>query len=316
MWAIVRGVSMRRLDTIDIRLLRVFMALVEGGGFPAAQVALNLSQPTISTHLTALERNMGGPLCARGRAGFRLTPLGEATLSAARQLFADIDAFRLRITEFNEQLVGRLRIGIVDGVVSEPSLGLQATIGRFARRAPGVFLDLELGTPGDLEMAVAAGRRDVVVGPFTQKVPETTYQPLHREPHGLYCGRLHELFATDPAAITQQAIERANVSARGYRHLEDLYRIDHPRARATVMHMEAQIMMILSGQFIGFLPRHIGESWAERGEMRILLPHRFNFDSLHLVAFRTADARNGLVAAFVEELRRGRPGGPEAAPAG
>ena len=307
---------MRRLDNIDVRLLRVFVTLVESGGFLAAQVALNLSQPTISTHLTALERNLGGPLCVRGRAGFRLTPLGEATHSAAVRLFSDIDAFRLRITEFNEQLAGRLRVGIVDGVVSEPSLGLQSTIGRFARRAPGVFLDLELGTPGDLELAIASGRRDVVVGPFSQKAQATTYQPLHREPHGLYCGRLHELFEADPATVTQLAIERANVSVRGYRHLEDLYRINHPRARATVVHMEAQIMMILSGQFIGFLPRHIGDLWARRGEMRVLQPHRFNFDSLHFVAFRTADARNGLVSAFVEELHRGRRGVSETVPAG
>ncbi|WP_176559364.1 LysR family transcriptional regulator [Rubellimicrobium roseum] len=41
---------MRRLDNIDIRLLRVFMALADAGGFAEAQVALNLSQSTLSTH--------------------------------------------------------------------------------------------------------------------------------------------------------------------------------------------------------------------------------------------------------------------------
>ncbi|TNC71743.1 LysR family transcriptional regulator [Rubellimicrobium roseum] len=44
------GGSMRRLDNIDIRLLRVFMALADAGGFAEAQVALNLSQSTLSTH--------------------------------------------------------------------------------------------------------------------------------------------------------------------------------------------------------------------------------------------------------------------------
>ena len=71
---------MRRLDNIDLRLLRVFVTLVEAGGFADAQVALNLSASTLSTHLAALERKLGGRLCERGRGGFRLTPFGEADL--------------------------------------------------------------------------------------------------------------------------------------------------------------------------------------------------------------------------------------------
>jgi hypothetical protein len=51
------GVFVRRLDNIDLRLLRVFATLVEAGSFADAQIALNLSQPTLSTHLaTAIEK--------------------------------------------------------------------------------------------------------------------------------------------------------------------------------------------------------------------------------------------------------------------
>jgi len=51
---------MRRLDNIDLRLLRVFVTLAESGSFADAQIALNLSQPTVSAHLSALERRFGG----------------------------------------------------------------------------------------------------------------------------------------------------------------------------------------------------------------------------------------------------------------
>ena len=51
---------MRRLDTIDLRLLRVFITLVESGGFAGAQIALNLSQSTLSTYLADLEKRIGG----------------------------------------------------------------------------------------------------------------------------------------------------------------------------------------------------------------------------------------------------------------
>src|SRR5271154_1459784 len=111
---------MRRLDNIDLRLLRVFVVLAEAGSFSSAQISLNLSQSTLSTHIKSLERLLNGALCLRGRRGFRLTPLGEATLAAARELFADIDKFQQRLGRTSDRLVGRLSIGIVDGVISNP----------------------------------------------------------------------------------------------------------------------------------------------------------------------------------------------------
>ena len=84
---------MRRLDNIDLRLLRIYTTLVEAGSFVDAVAVLNLSQPTLSTHLATLEQRLGERLCERGRRGFRLLPFGETTYKAAKQLFADIDAF-------------------------------------------------------------------------------------------------------------------------------------------------------------------------------------------------------------------------------
>ncbi|MFG1464726.1 LysR family transcriptional regulator [Xanthobacter sp. DSM 24535] len=294
---------MRRLDNIDLRLLRVFVALAEAGGFADAQITLNLSQSTLSTHLAALERKLGGQLCERGRAGFRLTPFGESTFAAAKQLFADVDAFHSRIGRDQRTLVGRLRLGIVDGVVTNPTLGLQTALARYMDYASEVFVDLELGTPLVLEQALMDGARDIVVGPFSQKVPGITYIPLHREPHALYCGKGHALFTVPMREMQHAQIEAALFSVRRYRHLDDLYRVNHPRASASVMHMEAQVMMILSGHFIGYLPRHIGDDWARRGEMRALKPESYGFESAHFVATRRLKGEQPLVDAFIKELK-------------
>lgn len=295
---------MRRLDNIDLRLLRVFMTLVEAGSFADAQIALNLSQPTLSTHLAALERKLGAQLCVRGRRGFRLTPFGEATYIATQKLFAAINSFEERVGQRNGQLVGRLRIGIVDGIVTNSALGLQHVIGRFMENAENVFIDLELGTPHSLEQAIADGRRDVVIGPFSQKAPGVTYVALHREPHGLYCGKGHPLFDATSAAITTEAIEKALFSVRAYRQFDDLYRVGHPRATGQVVQMEAQVMLILSGRFIGFLPRHIGESWSRQDLMREIKPQTYQFVSSHFAAYRKIDDDRPLVRSFVRFLSR------------
>ena len=82
------------LSESDIRLLRVFSAVVDAGGFSAAQIDLNVSQSTISTHMTALEQRLNVRLCERGRSGFRLTERGQLIYQAAQRLFAAIDEFR------------------------------------------------------------------------------------------------------------------------------------------------------------------------------------------------------------------------------
>ena len=82
------------LSESDIRLLKVFSKLVEAGGFSAAQIELNVSQSTISTHMTALEQRLGLRLCQRGRAGFRLTEKGQLIYQASQRLFASLEEFR------------------------------------------------------------------------------------------------------------------------------------------------------------------------------------------------------------------------------
>jgi DNA-binding transcriptional LysR family regulator len=250
----------------------------------------------------ALERGLGSPLCLRGRGGFRLTPFGEATLAATRQLFADIDTFQKRVGRSNDRLVGRLRIGIVDGVISNPALGLQGPIKRLMEVAPNAFIDLRLGTPHELEQWVTEGHRDVAIGPFAKQGPGVVYVALHRETQGLYCGAAHKLFKVARPDVGD--IEKSLFSVRGYRQLEDLYRVNHPRPSANVIHMEAQAMLILSGKFIGFLPCHIGDGFATTGQMRELRPQTYQFVSQHYAAYRRADKDQALIKLFMKELKK------------
>ncbi|MDH2091627.1 LysR family transcriptional regulator [Rhizobium pusense] len=293
---------MRHFDTIDFRLLRVYLVLVESGSFSAAQIALNISQSTLSTHLAALERKLGGSLCVRGRGTLTLTPLGRRTYDAAVQLFADVHVFQQRVNMDEEQLVGRIRVGIVDGVVGNPHLGLQKAIGAFVALAGGVFIELSTASPNELEIGLTEGKLDVGIGTLSQKAPRLTYLPFYREPHSLYCGKGHPLFeATD---MTQESLDKALFSVRNYDHLEDLYRVNHPRASGSINHTEAQVMMILSGAFIGFLPQHIGDEWRAKGMVKAIKPSIHDFQCQHVVGFDESGANIGVVRPFLRELLR------------
>ena len=82
------------LGDVDLRLLRVFMTIVQCNGFTAAQASLGMSQATISTHMRHLEDRLRVRLCERGRAGFFLTDEGQQIHAACRDLFGSIDRFR------------------------------------------------------------------------------------------------------------------------------------------------------------------------------------------------------------------------------
>ena len=291
---------MRRLDNIDIRLLRIFVAIADAGGFVRAQTVLNLSQPTLSTHLIELEKRLGGRLCDRGHQQFRLTELGRATYDAALKLFGDMEDFNQRVSSASVGLSGRLRIGVTDGTFTNPRLSAQSALAAFMQPEMDVFVDLLVAMPTELELQLANGDRDVIIGPFSEKAPGLIYEPLMDEPHHLYCADRHPLYFKQDSMITHQDIEESRYSVRSYRHLDDLYDIGHPRAGASILHMEAQLTLILSGHFIGFLPCHLAEELLHQGRLRAIKPNELQYNCRHTVAFRRAEATRPLISSFVQ----------------
>jgi len=77
----------------DLRLLRIFQAVVRHKGFAAAQDELGLNPGTISNHISHLETRFGVRLCERGRKGFSMTPDGVRILEAAENLLRSVENF-------------------------------------------------------------------------------------------------------------------------------------------------------------------------------------------------------------------------------
>ena len=53
---------------------------------------------------------------------------------------------------------------------------------------------------------------------------------------------------------------------------DKLARHGFKHSAATVESMEAQLILVLSGAYIGYLPEHYAQSWVEQGRLRVLLP--------------------------------------------
>ena len=290
------------IGTPDIRLLRVFLTVVECGGFSAAQAALNLNQSTISNHMLALEQRLGCRLCERGRSGFRTTDAGERVVHAARRLLAAVDDFRADTERLHGRLGGSLRIGVVDNTTTDPAAPLHRAFAKFNSRPHTVTLDMVIEGPQELQRRLIDRRLDLAIIGFAPKLPEIQYRPLHREMHGFYCGATHPLFDRPDEAITLAEIRKHRIVERRYWRHHDIKRLGIGRADATVDQMEAQLILIRSGAYLGFLPVHYAASWTRAGELRQIAVPRLCYASSFRLATRKGASLSAAAETFIDDV--------------
>ncbi|MBI6183744.1 LysR family transcriptional regulator, partial [Serratia proteamaculans] len=256
------------LSDIDLRLLRVFVAVAEAQGVSAAQETLLMNQSTISTHLATLETRLGFRLCQRGRSGFMLTPKGERMLIACRTLFNAARDFTRVSQSLNGLLTGDLQIGLVDNLVSLPGNPFSRAIKQFQHRHQDVQLQCRICAPGELEQGLLNQQLDVGIGYFGQQLDELQYQPWIEETQAVYCSNDHPLFAVEQPGREQ--IENARWVKRGYLLAQQLCPLAPLNLGAVAHHMEGVAHLVLSGEYLGYLPTHYAARWVEQGALKQL----------------------------------------------
>ena len=287
------------LHDIDLKLLRVFAAVVEHGGFGPAQAVLNISLSRLSSMIAELERRLGMRLCHRGRVGFRLTDKGAQVYQSSLKLMNSLEGFRAEVGAMRGRLVGNLAIGMVDNVVSNPECRLSEVISRFCARDQDVRVSLHMDAPPELEQRVMDGRLDLVIGAFHHALPALEYRPLFDEEQTLYCGAGHPLFKRADSGISLDEVSAAAYAGRGYPEESRPLQLKPTTSSDS---MEGLAMFVLSGRFIAYLPTHYALQWVERGQMRPILPRRLAYRSQFDAVTRKAGTPNLVMRAFLADL--------------
>jgi DNA-binding transcriptional LysR family regulator len=274
----------------DLRLLRIFQAVVRHKGFAAAQDELGLNPGTISNHISHLEARFGIRLCERGRKGFSMTADGVRILEAAENLLRSVENFTGIVGSVRGELTGTVHLGTVDAMHTNNEAPLYRAIGRFAEVAPKVVLHVEIASPQDLLQRLLDGRYGVILTPIEEAHPSVQAKPLFREEQRLYCGRNHPLFEK-ANAVTTAAVQDHPYVGRTYSKGSALTRDETFNHRAMTSHMEAIVILIKSGRFLGYLPDHFARAFVEANEMKSLLDADLAyFDTFHMALRK--DERN------------------------
>jgi DNA-binding transcriptional LysR family regulator len=123
--------------------MRVFLRVVDEGGFAAAARALDMS-PAVVTRLVAdLEDHLGTRLLQRTTRRQSLTDAGEAYLDRVRHILQDLDDAHSLVSSQTQELSGTLR------VLAPPVLAMHVLaplVASFHLRYPQIQLDIEVAS--------------------------------------------------------------------------------------------------------------------------------------------------------------------------
>ncbi|WP_028223573.1 LysR family transcriptional regulator [Paraburkholderia oxyphila] len=294
------------LTDLDLRLLRVFVAVVEAGGVSVAQTTLNVSQPTISAQLSTLETRLGYRLCERGRSGFRLTEKGERLYELATTLLAAAEEFALKARHLDRKLVGTLGIGLIGHTPISQNARISEAIASFKKRDEAVRFSISVKSPGELEEQLLNGEIQIAVGYFWHRVPTLEYTPLFVERQIAYCGRGHPLFGRAGKLAPAEVADHEWVW-RTYPTPEAQHSTTANKVSAQADNMEAVSLLILSGHHLGYLPQQFAAPHVRRGLLAALNPKELTYEVTFHMVTQKRSSHDPIVQAFLEDLRNAHP---------
>ncbi|MES2498197.1 MAG: hydrogen peroxide-inducible genes activator [Pseudomonadota bacterium] len=188
-----------------LRQFEYLVTLADTGSFAQAARSTNVSQPTLSQQVKALEDRLGVKLLERSTTGAILTPIGRSIVSKARGLLGEVRDIKALANSAATGLTGTLRLG------TTPTLGpylLSPIIAELHRAAPGLRLYVREGIPDAQALALSRGDLDLLLGPLPIEGAGLEIEPLFREPMHLVSPVDSELATgkIDPAALAGQTL--------------------------------------------------------------------------------------------------------------
>lgn len=167
--------------------LRAFHYTARHGGTTAAAQVMGISQPTVSSHVNALEKQFGIELFVQVGRRLVLTEFAEGLLALTNRMFELEDEAHELLSEARGVRRGHLRIGAVG------PFNVMRMLSVFRSRYPGVFVTLSVGDSSQVVERIVNYQADV--GVLVHEVQDERVEciPFRRQPLVVFAHRDHPL---------------------------------------------------------------------------------------------------------------------------
>lgn len=261
---------------MDLRRLRLFLAVVDHGGMTRAAETEHVSQPSVSQAIGELEAELHTLLFHRVGRRVVPTPAGEALVGPARQVLRDVAIGQAAVEAVAGLERGRLDLGALPTLAIDPVAPL---VGAFRLAHPGVTI--ALADPADaaaLDELVATGGCEIGVTVDRAIAPNLITHTLGTQDllavlppgtpvprRGLSIGALARFpLVTAPAGTSTRTQLEEAFAAAGVT----------PEIAVVASQREAILPLVLAGAGATLYPRALAEQAARLGAVVApLRPH-------------------------------------------
>lgn len=255
---------------LDINLIQLFEVLYTTRSVSRAAEQLGLAQPTASIWLGKLRKQLNDPLFVRTPSGMRPTPGADELIITARQALESMRQFSSWESTFDPASTERrFRICMTDP--SHITL-LPKLLTHLRSIAPGVRISTEKIDTQTAHM-LESGEADLAVGLIPDMGPSLYHQSLFTQDWICLANKNHpRIGSTLTIADYQREAHVAIVAGTGYRLLDaamDRLNIKR-RLQMEVPGFLGLATIIGSTDLIVTLPRHVGETLAKIGQLRVM----------------------------------------------
>lgn len=182
-----------------VKQLRAFCFAAQSGSISKAAERLQLSQPSVSLQIQALERELGITLFERRGPRIRLTPDGHTLYELALPLVDGIDALPQRFQSHSQSLQsGQLNIAAGE---SSTLYILPDLLKAFMRRYPNIRVKLHQVTSKDMLEALRSDEVDLGVGSTLDLPDDIVYRAVYSYGLSLLMPKGHALASHDAIGL-------------------------------------------------------------------------------------------------------------------
>lgn len=201
-----------------LRQLEYIVAVHQLGNFSLAAEMLNVSQPSLSSQIAAVEADFGVRLFKRGRGGAQATAKGLECVHRARRILAEVETLRGVMTSALP-FGGRLRLGVL------PSIGpylLPQVMRSLHDALPDLRVIVREENTLSLDEGIRNGRFDAIIS-TPEDHPNTWQHPLFDEALWVAVAPDHPIAKLDRVGAADLADQRLLTLDTGHRLARIVY---------------------------------------------------------------------------------------------
>jgi DNA-binding transcriptional LysR family regulator len=285
---------------IEVRHLRVLVALAEEGTFTDAAIRLGLGQPAVSRALAALEAALGVHLVRRTTRSLDLTDAGRACYDAAVTALRAIDAVR-------DAALGHvrpLRLGY-----SWAAFGRYTTTVLRTWRDEHPDVPLEVHRIDERDAGLLTGAVDVTVRRDDPRGPGLRIEPIFREGRMAAVPAGSDLARRSSLTLADLSGEAIALSPFGTTRLELWPAPIRPTRVVDVTNTDEWLVAIAAGEAVGVTPESTPAQHSHPGVRFVPLTGFTGGDTgitpeITVSLVWRADRPHPAVTAFVDLVRR------------